>query len=175
MEFEKIKELIKLVDSSNLAFFELTSGSEHIKMDKSLNRGSADSNLSNLSNTSNINKLVDSGSTLNSISSLEKPEEHLVKNEEIADNKKEEVVEDKNISVITSPMVGTFYSAASPESPAFVEVGGTVSKGKVICIIEAMKLMNEIESEYSGIITECLVNDGDMVEYGQPLFKVKGE
>ena len=72
-------------------------------------------------------------------------------------------------------MVGTFYSSASPESSPFVEVGGTVSKGKVICIIEAMKLMNEIESEYNGVIVERLANDGDMVEYGQPLFKVKGE
>jgi acetyl-CoA carboxylase biotin carboxyl carrier protein len=172
MEFEKIKELIKLVDSSSLAFFELTNGNDHIKMDKSLNRGLADNNFSNLSNVSTVNKLVDSGTTVNSI---EKSETHVVKTEEIVNNEKEIVVEDKNIKVITSPMVGTFYSSASPESPAFVEVGGAFSAGKVICIIEAMKLMNEIESEYSGTIVERLVNDGDMVEYGQPLFKVKGE
>ena len=169
MEFEKIKELINLVDSSSLAFFELTNGNDHIKMDKSLNRGLADNNFSNVST---VNKLVDSGTTVNSI---EKSETHVVKTEEIVNNEKEIVVEDKNVSVITSPMVGTFYSSASPESPAFVEVGGAFSTGKVICIIEAMKLMNEIESEYNGIIVERLVNDGDMVEYGQPLFKVKGE
>ena len=72
-------------------------------------------------------------------------------------------IDDTNLNVITSPMVGTFYSTASAESPALVEVGGTVSKGKVICIIEAMKLMNEIESDYSGIIVERLVNDGDII------------
>ena len=175
MEFEKIKELIKLVDSSSLAFFELESGNDHIKMDKSLNRGLADNNSGKLSNANTANKLVDSESVLNSINSLEKSEDYGMKNEEIINNEKEIVVEDKNISIITSPMVGTFYSSASPESPAFVEIGGAVSTGKIICIIEAMKLMNEIESEYSGIIVERLVNDGDMVEYGQPLFKIKGE
>ena len=175
MEFEKIKELIKLVDSSSLAFFELANGNDHIKMDKSLSRGLADNNLSNLSNASNVNNLVNFSNVSNSIKSIEKSEEYVVETEEVKNNEKEIVVEDKNVRVITSPMVGTFYSSASPESPAFVEVGGAVSTGKVICIIEAMKLMNEIESEYSGIIVERLVNDGDMVEYGQPLFKIKGE
>ena len=168
MDFEKIKELIKLVDSSNLAFFELTSGNDHIKMDKSLNRGLSDNNLSNLSNASN-------NAVLNSVNSIEKSETHVEKNEELKATKKDVIIEDKNISIITSPMVGTFYSSASPESPAFVGIGDSISNGKVICIIEAMKLMNEIESEYSGVIVERLVNDGDMVEYGQPLFKIKGE
>ena len=168
MDFEKIKELIKLVDSSNLAFFELTSGNDHIKMDKSLNRGLSDNNLSNLSNASN-------NAVLNSVNSIEKSETHVEKNEELKATKKDVIIEDKNISIITSPMVGTFYSSASPESPAFVGIGDAISNGKVICIIEAMKLMNEIESEYSGVIVERLVNDGDMVEYGQPLFKIKGE
>ena len=175
MEFEKIKELIKLVDSSSLAFFELTSGNDHIKMDKSLNRGLADNNFNNLSNASTANNLVNTNTTLNSTNCVEKAESHIVKNEESKNSEKEIVIEDRNISVITSPMVGTFYSSVSPESPAFVGIGDAISKGKVICIIEAMKLMNEIESEYSGIIVERLVNDGDMVEYGQPLFKIKGE
>ena len=168
MDFEKIKELIKLVDSSSLAFFELETGNDHIKMDKSLNRGLSDNNLSNLSNASN-------NAVLNSVNSIEKSETHVEKNEELKATEKDVVIEDKNISIITSPMVGTFYSSASPESPAFVGIGDSISNGKVICIIEAMKLMNEIESEYSGVIVERLVNDGDMVEYGQPLFKIKGE
>lgn len=172
MDFEKIKELIKLVDSSSLAFFELESGNDHIKMDKSLNRELADNNLSKLNNTSTVNNSANSSNISNSI---EKLETCILENDEVKNNEKEVVIEDKNLSVITSPMVGTFYSSASPESPAFVEVGGAVSKGKVICIIEAMKLMNEIESDYSGIIVERLVNDGDMVEYGQPIFKIKGE
>jgi acetyl-CoA carboxylase biotin carboxyl carrier protein len=82
-------------------------------------------------------------------------------------------VEEEGISTIKSPMVGTFYSAASPESPAFVKVGAKVSNDSVVCIIEAMKVMNEIQAEMSGTITELLVENGEAVEYGQPLFKIK--
>ena len=82
-------------------------------------------------------------------------------------------VEEKGISIIKSPMVGTFYSAASPESPAFVKVGSKVSNDSVVCIIEAMKVMNEIQAEMSGTITELLVENGEAIEYGQPLFKIK--
>lgn len=74
---------------------------------------------------------------------------------------------------ITSPMVGTFYAAPSPDAAAFVEVGKTISQGDVVCIVEAMKLMNEIESEFSGTITEICVKDGQPVEYGQPLMYVE--
>ncbi len=70
-------------------------------------------------------------------------------------------------------MVGTFYRAASPESPPFTDVGAKVGKDSVVCIIEAMKVMNEIQAEISGTITEVLVENGEAVEYGQPLFKVK--
>ena len=80
---------------------------------------------------------------------------------------------ENGISVITSPMVGTFYRAPSPESPAFAEIGAQVSAESIVCIIEAMKVMNEIQAELSGKITECLVENGEAVEYGQPLFKVK--
>jgi acetyl-CoA carboxylase biotin carboxyl carrier protein len=83
------------------------------------------------------------------------------------------VAEEKGISIIKSPMVGTFYSAASPESPAFTKVGAKVSDDSIVCIIEAMKVMNEIQAEISGTITEVLVENGEAVEYGQPLFKVK--
>ena len=82
-------------------------------------------------------------------------------------------VVEKGISIIKSPMVGTFYSASSPESPALVKVGAKVSKDSVVCIIEAMKVMNEIQAEMSGAITELLVENGEAVEYGQPLFKIK--
>jgi len=169
MDFEKIKELIKLVDSSSLAFFELKSNNDHIKMDKSLNRGLTDNT------TAAVNNSISSNVALNSNVSSDNTASAVVAKEEVENSIKEATIDDKNVSIITAPMVGTFYSSASPESSSFVEVGGTVSKGKVICIIEAMKLMNEIESEYSGVIVERLVNDGDMVEYGQPLFKVKGE
>lgn len=82
-------------------------------------------------------------------------------------------VEEVGISIVKSPMVGTFYSASSPESPAFAKVGTKVSADSIVCIIEAMKVMNEIQSEISGTITEVLIENGEAVEYGQPLFKVK--
>jgi len=74
---------------------------------------------------------------------------------------------------VTSPMVGTFYEASSPGSPAFVSVGQTISSGQVVCIIEAMKLMNEIEAEVSGKVTEVCVKNGEPVEFGQVLMYVE--
>ena len=82
-------------------------------------------------------------------------------------------VPEKKGKPIVSPMVGTFYKSPSPEAEAFVEVGKTVSKGDVVCIVEAMKLMNEIESEFSGKIVEICVEDGQPVEFGQVLMYVE--
>ncbi|MBD9076762.1 MAG: acetyl-CoA carboxylase biotin carboxyl carrier protein [Clostridium sp.] len=75
--------------------------------------------------------------------------------------------------VITSPLVGTFYSSSSPDAEPYVKAGDTVKKGQILGIIEAMKLMNEIESEYDGVVEAVLVNNEDVVEYGQPLFRIK--
>ena len=74
---------------------------------------------------------------------------------------------------IVSPMVGTFYRAGSPEAPAFVDVGKEVSEETVVCIIEAMKVMNEIKAEVRGVITEILVDNAKPVEFGQPIFKIR--
>ena len=80
---------------------------------------------------------------------------------------------DPNVVFITSPFVGTFYRAPSPDVPNFVEVGSAVKQGQTLCIIEAMKLMNEIESEATGTILDVLVENGKSVEFGQKLFKLK--
>ena len=88
---------------------------------------------------------------------------------------KAESVEEEGMISITSPMVGTFYRAPSPESPPYVEVGDKVQTGKVVCIIEAMKLFNEIESEVSGSVAKILVENGQPVEYGQKLMLIKKE
>jgi acetyl-CoA carboxylase biotin carboxyl carrier protein len=90
---------------------------------------------------------------------------------QIAETKREK--EEEGLAAITSPMVGTFYRAPSPEAPSFVDIGDEVTAGKVVCIIEAMKLFNEIESEVSGKIVKILVENGKPVEYGQKLFLVK--
>ena len=84
--------------------------------------------------------------------------------------KKEEKIAGK---IITSPMVGTFYMKPSPNADPYVKVGQKVKKGDVLCIIEAMKLMNEIEAEFDGEIKEILVKDGESVEYGKPLFELE--
>jgi acetyl-CoA carboxylase biotin carboxyl carrier protein len=81
------------------------------------------------------------------------------------------VVDDKS-HVVTSPFVGTFYRKPNPDSPNYVAMGDKVEKGAVLCIVEAMKLMNEIEADVAGTITAILVEDGSPVEYGQPLFKI---
>ncbi len=75
--------------------------------------------------------------------------------------------------VIKSPMVGIFYSSASPDVPAFVEIGQPVDKGDVLCIIEAMKIMNQIEADTSGVLSKVYVENGEPIEYGQPLFAIK--
>ena len=81
--------------------------------------------------------------------------------------------EEPGIVYVKSPMVGTFYRAAAPENPPFVDAGATVTEKSVVCIIEAMKIMNEIQAELKGTVVEVLVESGQPVEYGQRLFKVK--
>jgi acetyl-CoA carboxylase biotin carboxyl carrier protein len=78
-----------------------------------------------------------------------------------------------NFAYVTSPFVGTFYRSPSPEAPPFVDVGSNIRPGQTLCIVEAMKLMNEIEGEFAGTIVECLADTGSPVEFGQKLFKVK--
>jgi acetyl-CoA carboxylase biotin carboxyl carrier protein len=91
------------------------------------------------------------------------------------DNVEAPTADTSHLHKITSPMVGTFYAAASPEAGNYVEVGSKVTKESVVCIVEAMKLFNEIEAEVKGEIVEILVQNGQLVEYGQPLFLVKPE
>jgi len=90
-----------------------------------------------------------------------------------APREKGEPPQDPTLVLVKSPIVGTFYEAASPEAPPFVRVGERVQPGKVLCIIESMKLMNEIEAETSGIIESKLVMNGQPVEYGEALFAVR--
>ena len=77
-----------------------------------------------------------------------------------------------NKDVITSPMVGTFYRAASPDSAPFIDIGSTVKKGETLCIVEAMKILNEIESDKEGTISKILIENGQPIEFGQPLFEI---
>ena len=80
---------------------------------------------------------------------------------------------EENLKIIKSPMVGTFYASSSPDKEPFVKIGDKIHKGQVVCIVEAMKLMNEIESEFDGEVVEICVNNEDIVEYGMPIIKLK--
>ena len=79
---------------------------------------------------------------------------------------------EQRLITVTSPIVGTFYRSPSPDAPVFIEIGQKVKKGQVLCIVEAMKLMNEIESEADGVLVKALVDNGQPVEYGEPLFLI---
>ncbi|SHN12454.1 acetyl-CoA carboxylase biotin carboxyl carrier protein [Gracilibacillus kekensis] len=96
------------------------------------------------------------------------------KQEPLKDEEKAEVEEPANYDhEIVSPMVGTFYSSPSPDKPIYVQVGDKVGEDSIVCIVEAMKLFNEIEADVKGTVTEVLVENGELVEYGQPLFRIK--
>ena len=110
----------------------------------------------------------------------DKMQEKIIQNTPIVENNtiENQIKEDKNEkkgNIIKSPMVGTFYLKPSPTAEPYIEIGKEVKKGDVLCIIEAMKLMNEIESEYTGKVIEILVKDGETVEYGTPLLRIEGE
>ncbi|GAA0857960.1 acetyl-CoA carboxylase biotin carboxyl carrier protein [Clostridium nitritogenes] len=165
MNINEIKELIEIINSSDLAYFEYECEGSRIKMDKSLTRGLVQ------------DKEVIKEESIKKIPSIENTKKEIVKEEtareEIKVDNKEEKEDLEDVTIISSPMVGTFYGAPSPDSDSFVSIGEKVNVGSVLCIIEAMKLMNEIESEVNGIVVDILVKDGEMVEYGTPLFKIK--
>ena len=95
---------------------------------------------------------------------------------ESSDKEKESVPspgQELGIETFNSPMVGTFYRKPSPDDPPFVEIGKNIKTGDILCIVEAMKVMNEIQSEFGGEVVEILVDDGESVEYSQPLFKIR--
>ena len=151
MEYKEIKQLMEDMENSSLS-----------SLDISLPDGTKIS-IQKENNEETKNYTVQSPKT--------------VKNE---NNEKEEqkIFESKtsnneNKKIVKAPMVGTFYLKPSPTSEAYVEIGKTVKKGDTLCIIEAMKLMNEIESEFDGKIIEICVKDGEAVEYGKPLFVIE--
>lgn len=164
MDFNGVKEIIGEVNSSNISYFEYKTNDGHIKMDKSLTRSIGSSSV----NEENVKPVLNEVSTMESNSSSSQ-----VKASEVSKNISEETIEDGNLNVIKAPMVGTFYRAAMQDSAPYVTEGKPVKKGDILCIIEAMKLMNEIESDFDGTIVKVLVKDGEMVEFGQPLFKIK--
>ncbi|MEB6837111.1 acetyl-CoA carboxylase biotin carboxyl carrier protein [Staphylococcus simulans] len=157
MNFKEIKELIEILDNSNLTEINIED-----------NKGSI----------INLKKEKEREIITPQISQQAFPAQAAAPAPVQNDSAVSEASSDANSEAdqgktINAPMVGTFYKSPSPEEEAYVKVGDTVSNDSTVCILEAMKLFNEIQAEVSGEITEILVEDGQMVEYGQPLFKVK--
>ena len=146
MDLRKLKKLIDLVEESGIAELELTEGEEKVRIVKG--GGQTREPFYMVSGPAPATGPAAAPAAPPPAKVLADPEGHIVK----------------------SPMVGTFYRCPSPGAKSFVEVGDTVKKGQTICIIEAMKLMNEIEADMDGVIKDALVENGQPVEYGEPLF-----
>jgi len=160
MDYKSIQELIKTVSDSKLTSFEIETEGISIKMGKGEKiQFEGTDPVKNIETTVNANEVMKEVS-------FEKAS--IDTKVEVSDKEKTE----ETALTIKSPIVGTFYASASPKEEPFVKVGKKVNKGDTICIIEAMKLMNEIEAEDNFEIIEVLVGNEQMVEYGQPLFKV---
>lgn len=161
MEFENILKLIESVSKSSLSSFTLEEGDTKITLEA--NRG----NNSPVTVTTSVG-----GNVLpaNVISDHSDRSTHM--NNEIKSGTTAEANTPVRGNIVKSPLVGVFYSSASPDSEAFVKVGDRVTVGQTLGIVEAMKLMNEIECDFDGIVKEILINNEDIVEYGQGLFLI---
>ena len=147
MDLRKLKKLIDLVQESGIAELEITEGEERVRINRTGPAANPAIYYPQNAPTAPVGALAAVMAT--------------------------EVPPEETSHTLKSPMVGTFYRSPSPGSPAFVEIGQMVSKGQTLCIIEAMKLLNEIESDMSGVVKAVLVENGQPVEYGQPLFSIE--
>ncbi|MBA2173639.1 acetyl-CoA carboxylase biotin carboxyl carrier protein [Halobacillus locisalis] len=165
LKVQEIREIIKLIDQSNIDEFSYESDGAKVKMKK--HQGQV------------VTTPVQQGQPVQA----EQPEPQSAPAAPAREQQVKETPEPKEEQQgsldydkeITSPMVGTYYASPSPDQEAYVKQGDQVKEESVVCIVEAMKLFNEIEAEVSGEIVEILVEDGELVEYGQPLFRVKSK
>ncbi len=148
MDLRKIKKLMELLEESGLSAIEVKEGEESIKLSRA-------SGIQPQENVANV--------TTPQVASK-------VDEDDVKDVGKKDIPDG---DVITSPMVGTFYRSASPDSKPFVEKGQKISKGETLCILEAMKMMNQVSAETGGTIIDILVDDAEPVEFDQPLFIIK--
>ena len=148
MDIRKVKKLIEMLESSELEEIEIHEGEESVRLVKN--------------KTETIVTQVQPNQTDTGVKKTESEQSE----------KKSPVIESPEGEVITSPMVGTFYAAASPGAKPFISVGDEIQEGDVVCIVEAMKMMNEIKSDYSGKVISVLAENSEPVEFGQALFVV---
>ena len=153
MDLRKIKKLMELLEESGISEIEVKEGEESIKLSR---------------NTQAVQNIISPAETMQITNTADSTRDTTV-----TDGQKDKSKELPDGDIITSPMVGTFYRAASPDSKPFVEKGQKVSKGDTLCILEAMKMMNQVNAETGGTIIDILVDDAEPVEFGQPLFVIK--
>lgn len=160
MDLNYVKKLIKMLDSSDLAEIEIEEEGSKIRLSKP--RPKVTQNIP----TVHLPNYFDQG--------LSAPQQaQLSKDEQKSEAKKDEISLSENVVEVRSPMVGTFYRSPSPDADPYVKVGSDIKAGSTICIIEAMKLMNEIESEVTGKVVKILAENGQAVEFDQVLFLVE--
>ena len=161
MDIRKIKKLIELINETDVNEIEVHEGEESVRV----SRGSSHVPVQNIAIPSNIPQHTVTAAAQGDpspVTTSPTPE----------DNDKSQPQEEISGHQVKSPMVGTFYRSSSPDKPSFAEVGQKVEIGDTLCIIEAMKMFNEIESDKSGTVQACLVENGQPVEYDQPLFVI---
>ena len=156
MDYKAIQELIKTLSDSTLTLLELESEGIKIKLEKK-------------QEVISVERMPEVAKTI-AVEQQSPVINHIARTEERVEVKPEELK--KEGTVVTSPIVGTYYASPGPDAALFVAAGSKVKKGQVLCIIEAMKLMNEIQSYVDGEIVDILVQNEQMVEYGQPLFRI---
>jgi len=154
MDLRKLKKLIDLVEESGISELELTEGEEKVRISRASAQAAAPA--------------AQYVAAAPQVAAPVAPPAAAVS----AETSAEPAAEAHEGHVVTSPMVGTFYRASSPEASSFVEVGDKVGEGDTLCIVEAMKLLNEIECDHAGEIKKILVENGQPIEYGEPLFVI---
>lgn len=150
MDLRKLKKLIDLVEESGISELELTEGEEKVRISRALMHSAAP-----------VTHYVTAPQQAPAVAPAPAAPTAAAPAAPVEDGQ-----------IVKSPMVGTFYRASSPDAKAFVDVGSSVSSGDTLCIIEAMKLLNEIESDYTGVVKKIFVENGQPVEYGEPLFLI---
>ncbi|NJP37638.1 acetyl-CoA carboxylase biotin carboxyl carrier protein [Alkalicoccus luteus] len=167
LKIQEIRELIKLIDDSSIDEFKYEQNGAKVSLKKFGGQ--------TVKTSAPAPQAVEAAAPQAAPSPAPQPEKQSAPSEEQKPESSQSSSDQDDTYKITSPMVGTFYSSPSPESDPYVAEGDTVKKDSVVCIVEAMKLMNEIEAEVNGRIVKVLVENGELVEYGQELFLVEAE
>lgn len=169
LKIHELREIIKLLDQSSIQEFELENEGTKVTIKK----GFVEPQVTFVQPKQ---VEVSTPAVVQASTAVAEPQQPVVKVPEVAVPAPQVLVDDESqLHKIVSPMVGTFYSKPEPGAPAYVKVGDKIKPDSIVCILEAMKLFNEIEAEVSGEIVKVLADEGQLVEYGQPLFLVKPE